>query len=142
MFFRPRIYKHKYDRDMIDHYVRRFYNRKTLIEMAERLGVKITYIKHRIHALNIAPYREDKIPVINKRPYKDYGKYNYAEEFEKAISHIKYVYGDPDFSFSEWADTYEGEATIFYLVKALGVPMFQCNYKPIQCRQRRGDMFI
>jgi len=142
MPFYPRTYKRKYDRDMIDRYIRRFYSRKTLIEMSERLGVKVTYIKHRIHALNIAPYKEDKIPVFNKRPYKDYGRYNYAEEFEKAIAHIKYVYSDPDFTFSEWADTPEGEATIFHLLRAMDVPIFRCHYTPIQCKQRRGDIFI
>lgn len=142
MFFRPRIYKHKYDRNLIDRYIRRFYNRKTLLEMAVRLGVKLTYIKHRIHALNIAPYKEDKIYIDNKRPYKDYTTFNYAGEFEKAVAYIKFSYSDPSIPFSVWIESGEGERTLFCALRAYDLPVFFCNYTPIQSKQRRKDTFL
>ena len=140
MFF-PRICKRKYDRDRIDQYIRRFYNRKSIAEMAERLGMKETYIKHRIHALNIAPYKEDKIPIVNKRPYKDYVTYNYAQHFENAISYVKYSYADPDIPFSEWSTCEEGVQVLCLLLKAAGVQIFFCDYQSIKCNQKRKDRF-
>ena len=140
MFF-PRICKRKYDRDRIDQYIRRFYNRKTIAEMAERLGMKETYIKHRIHALNIAPYKEDKIPIANKRPYKDYVTYNYAQKFEEAISYVKYTYGNPDVPFSEWSSYPEGEWEICQMLRDAGVQIFFCDHRSIKCNQKRKDRF-
>jgi len=119
--------------------VRRFHNRKSISEIAERLEVKITYIKHRIHALNIVPYRAAKPPAINKRPYKDYVRYNYAKNFEDTIAHIKFVYSDPDIPFSEWINYDEVEAHILTLLTQAGIPAFVCDYKPIECKQKRKD---
>lgn len=142
MFFPKRTYKQKHDRDMIDQYVRRFYNRKTLIEISTRLGVKISYIKHRIHALNLAPYREDKIPIVNKRPYKDYVQYNYAEKLNEVIGHIKFVYSDPDIPFSEWTGFEEVENQLLQMLNEAHLPAFTCNYQKISCTQKRKDMFL
>ncbi len=110
--------------------------------MVERLGIKLSYIKHRIHALNIAPYKPDKVVIDNKRPYKDYGKYNYAKEVDEVIGHIKFTYADPDIPFSEWSGYDEVERHILRLMGDADLPAFRCNYHRIGGNQVRKDMFL